>query len=107
MNLFDLFKNPVAKSIKKIAFDGFKTERLVIEGSTISETLVELEKSTNEKIKISDIVNFGLTVAGMGEKDFNKEISKIGRTEFRSQNHQFIHLTFQEFLTAIYLKEQL
>jgi hypothetical protein len=70
------------------------TERLVIEGSTISNTLDELEKSTKEKIKISDIVNFGLTVVGVGEKDFNKEISKIGRTEFIKLNHQFIHLTF-------------
>jgi hypothetical protein len=35
LNLFNLFKNPVAKLIKKIAYEGFKTERLIIEGNII------------------------------------------------------------------------
>jgi hypothetical protein len=81
LNLFKLFKNPIAKSLSKIAYDGFQTEKLVIKGKTINETLSVLEKSLNEKIKINDIVNFGLIVAEMEEKDFSYEISKIGRTD--------------------------
>jgi hypothetical protein len=107
MNLYNLFKNPVANSIKKIAFNGFKTEGLVIEGSTISETLDTLNKKENTKIKINDEVNFGLTVAGLGKTDLTKRVAEIGKIELSRQNHQFIHLTFQEFLTAFYLKEQL
>jgi hypothetical protein len=43
----------------------------------------------------------------MENTDLNNRVAQIGETELSSQNHQFIHLTFQEFLTAIYLKEQL
>jgi hypothetical protein len=107
LNLYNLFENPVACSIKKIAYEGFKTEGLIIEGKTICETLDSLNKKGNTKIKINDIVNFGLTVAGKGKNDLTKRVAEIGKTEFSKQNHQFIHLTFQEFLTAIYLKEQL
>ena len=53
MNLYNLFKNPVANSIKKIVFNGFRTEGLVIEGTTIRETLDTLNKKENTKIKIS------------------------------------------------------
>jgi hypothetical protein len=41
----------------------------------------------------------------MDNTNLNNRVAEIGGTELRSQNHQFIHLTFQEFLTAIYLKE--
>ncbi len=49
----------------------------------------------------------GLTVAGTDNNNLNNRFAEIGGTELISKNHQFIHLTFEEFLTAIYLKEQL
>ena len=84
-----LLENPVAKSLKEIAFKGFKTEKLIIGSKLIEET------TGQNSLKFRDIVNFGLTIAEGGGTDLIK------------QNHYFIHLTFQEFLSAIYLKEQL
>jgi hypothetical protein len=43
----------------------------------------------------------------MDNTDLTKKDGKRGESELSSQNHQFIHLTFQEFLTAFYLKEKL
>ena len=78
--------------LKDLAFDGFIKGQLIIESNLIKE---ELRKEQHKALKIAEVNKYGLLRA---EGEGNKVIDK---------NHVFIHLTFQEYLLALRLRDYL
>lgn len=80
--------------LKKVAFDAFiETGKLVT--SKVMQSNLNIKASDGTKYNIEDINKFGL----MQPDGEGKQIINL--------NQQFIYLTFQEYLTAYNLKEQL
>lgn len=91
----EMFKSSeVFKALKTIAYDGFINNKLVLEGRFIAS------RATASRLNIVNVNKFGLLrVDNVGKaKDPN---------DLLNRNHAFIHLSFQEYLTAHYLVDQL
>ncbi|OGT67564.1 MAG: hypothetical protein A3J38_03450 [Gammaproteobacteria bacterium RIFCSPHIGHO2_12_FULL_45_9] len=78
--------------LKEIAYSGFQTGQLAIDKKLLSSLLMREQYS---ELTIAEVDQYGL----LKPEGDGREIAK--------QNHYFVHLTFQEYLTAHWLKEQL
>ncbi|MCT4635268.1 MAG: NACHT domain-containing protein [Rickettsiales bacterium] len=91
----EMFKSfEVFKALKTIAYDSFIDNKSVFEGRFIAK------RATAARLNIVDVNKFGLLrVDNVGKaKDPN---------DLFNRDHAFIHLSFQEYLTAHHLVDQL
>lgn len=75
--------------IKKIAYEGLLTGKLMVENGLMVKLITEFN------VNIQDINRYGILRPNEDKRDMIH------------QNHYFLHLTFQEFLTGCFLKDKL
>jgi len=90
----DVLYSGVVQFLRQVAYDSFIDTGKLVKAEVIDKHLKEF-KQIGRELKIENVNKFGL-IKPDGDG-----------TKLVGQNYQFAHLTFQEYLTAYHLKEQL